>query len=122
GDAVRRQAVDAGAVEQDPAAAGPQQPGDGPQHGRLAGAVRADQGHDLALLHLERDALERGDVAVVGVEIVDSQHAADGPPEIGFDDLRLVLDHGRRPLGDLLTVVEHHDVVGDAHDDLHGVL
>jgi hypothetical protein len=45
--------------------------GDRAQRGGLAGAVRADQRDDLALVDLERDALQRLDVAVVGVELVD---------------------------------------------------
>src|SRR3990170_4320945 len=36
---------------------------------RLAGAIRADQGDDLALANLEGDALEGVDLAVVGVDV-----------------------------------------------------
>ena len=59
------------ALEADRALARRGQPGDRAQRGRLAGAVGADQRHDLALLHRQRDALERLDVAVVGVDVLD---------------------------------------------------
>ena len=45
--------------------------GDRAQRRRLAGAVGADQRDDLALLDRQRDALERLDVAVVGVDVLD---------------------------------------------------
>src|SRR5207249_3633372 len=48
-----------------------QDTGDRSQRRRLPGAVAADQRHDLALLHRERDALQRLDVAVVGVDLLD---------------------------------------------------
>ena len=44
------------------------------QRRRLAGAVGADQRDALALLDGQRDALERLDVAVVGVDVVDLEH------------------------------------------------
>src|SRR5207237_5776595 len=50
-----------------------QEAGDGPQSGRLAGAVRADERDDLALAHLERDAAQRVDRAVVHVQLVEAQ-------------------------------------------------
>ena len=43
-------------------------------------------------------------------------------PEVGLDDARVVAHLLRRALGDLLAVVEHGDLLGDAHDDLHVVL
>ena len=43
-------------------------------------------------------------------------------PEVGLDHLRVVLHLGRRPLGDLAPEVEHDDLVGDAHHQLHVVL
>src|SRR5262245_20688188 len=42
--------------------------------------------------------------------------------EIGFDDAGVLLDVGGAPLGNLLPVVEHGDVVGDLHDHAHVVL
>src|ERR1700704_5225330 len=38
---------------------------------RLPGAVAPDEGDDLALFHLERDAFQGLDVAVVGVDVLD---------------------------------------------------
>ena len=107
------------------------EPGDRAQRRRLAGAVRADQRHDLALVDLERDALQRLDRAVVGVERPRARAAASLArgcgvtarscrgrlAEVGLDHARVLLDLVRRALGDLLAVVEHGDAVGDAHDD-----
>src|SRR4026209_703752 len=45
--------------------------GDRAQPGRLPGAVAADERDDLALLHRERDPLQRLDVAVVRVDPLD---------------------------------------------------
>jgi hypothetical protein len=53
------------ALEHDPAAGQRSQPGDRLQGGGLAGAVRADQGHDLALVDGQRDVLQSRDLAVV---------------------------------------------------------
>ena len=47
---------------------GPQQAADGAHDGRLAGAVGAEQRHQLALAHLEGDALQHRDRAVAGGE------------------------------------------------------
>ena len=46
---------------------------------RLAGAVRADQRHDLALVHRQRDALQRVDGAVVGVDVLELEDRAARP-------------------------------------------
>ena len=54
------------------------QPGDRLQRRALAGAVRADQRDDLALLDLNRDALQGVDVPVVGVDVVDLEHGCHG--------------------------------------------
>ena len=45
------------------------EPVDRPQRRRLARAVRADQRHDLALVHLDRDALQRLDRAVERLDV-----------------------------------------------------
>src|SRR5207245_6765128 len=50
-----------------------QETGDRPQRGRLAGAVRADEGDDLAFAHFARDASQRVDGAVVHVEAIEAQ-------------------------------------------------
>jgi hypothetical protein len=46
--------------------------GDRPERGGLPGAVRAEERHDLALAHLEREPVQDLDVAV---EDVDAVHA-----------------------------------------------
>ena len=63
GDAVRRPAQDAAALEQDVAGARRVEPAEAVEQRRLAGAVRADQAEDLALPHVERDVVERDDAA-----------------------------------------------------------
>src|SRR3989442_13493658 len=42
--------------------------------------------------------------------------------EVGFHDTLVHLDRARRPLGDLLAVVQHEDGLTEPHDDLHAVL
>src|SRR3989441_13194555 len=42
--------------------------------------------------------------------------------EVGFNDTLVHLDRARRPLGDLLAVVQHEDGLTEPHDDLHVVL
>ena len=99
-----------------------QQPGDRAQRRGLAGAVRAEQRDDLALLHGEADALERLDRAVLDGDVVELEQAhavssggrgrgrcpvwrrsAGARPlggvgggvaaaEVGLDDLRVALD------------------------------
>ena len=51
----------------DRAFAGPRIAEDRHHQGRLAGAVGADEGDDLALVHVDVDALEGDDVAVKGL-------------------------------------------------------
>src|SRR5436305_15206542 len=41
------------------------------------------------------------------------------PSEVGLDDLRVLDDLLRRPLGQLLAGVEHDDAVGQPHDRFH---
>src|SRR5690348_8076072 len=47
------------------------EPVDRAKRRRLAGAVRADERDDLAVVDLDRDALERVDRAVVGVDVLE---------------------------------------------------
>ena len=58
---VRRQAVDPPAEKGDLAGDRVDQPGDGAQERALACTVRADEGHDLALVHGEADIFQCGD-------------------------------------------------------------
>ena len=60
-----------------------EQPGDRLQGRRLAGAVGADQRDDLAAADLERHALQRVDVAVVGVDVLELEDRLAGPPASG---------------------------------------
>ena len=63
---------------------------DRPQRRRLARAVGADQRDDLARLDLQRDALERVDVAVVRVDVaqLERRHRLDGAAAVGLDESR----------------------------------
>jgi hypothetical protein len=70
-DAIRRQLLERFARQQDVAAAHRQNPGDRPQRRALAGAIGADQGHDLVLAEAERDAVQRADLAVVDLQVAD---------------------------------------------------
>ena len=140
---VARHAADLACPRTRSSRGGADEAGDGAHRGRLAGPVRADQGHDLALLDLERDALDRGDVAVVDVDVVDlSIGSLSRPGRVGRVAFVLIRDAPSSPvlpryasitrssvrissrpaLGDLRAVVEHGDVLGDAHHDLHVVL
>src|SRR5207244_2858143 len=58
-------------TERDRAAARMIEPVDRPQRRRLPGAVRPDQGHDLALVHLEGDPFQRLDRAVERLDVLD---------------------------------------------------
>ena len=50
--------------------------GDGAQDRGLAGAVGADQRDGLALVHLERHALQRVDVVVVELDVAEAEERA----------------------------------------------
>jgi hypothetical protein len=63
-DVVAREPVDAPAVEHDLARPGAVQAGDRPQHRRLAGAVGAHHGEDLALFDRHGHAAQRRQIAV----------------------------------------------------------
>ena len=62
------------AVKQNFARLGPDQPGNGFQCGRFACTVRADEGHNFALLDLQVDALDGLDAAVRHDQIFDLQN------------------------------------------------
>ena len=65
---------DVAPVEQNPAARRPRPAANRHQQGRFAGAVGADQSHDLAGADLEIDPLQRFDIAVEGVNPGDREH------------------------------------------------
>jgi hypothetical protein len=73
-DLVRRQMVDARTFEGDLALARWHQPHDRLERRRLAGAVAAEQRHDLAGAGFQRNAVENMSAAVVGVEIRHREH------------------------------------------------
>ena len=112
------------------------EPVDRPQRRRLAGAVRPDQRHDLALAHLDRDPLERVDGAVERVHALDGEdHAVSrygrrlgahpvtaALPRYASITPLVLLDLLRQAFGDLLAVVEHGHAVGDPHHQLAGSL
>jgi len=62
-----------------------EQVGDGAQRGGLAGAVAAQDGHDAALRHLQRDALEHEDHVVVDdLDAVDVENDVFGVHGVAF--------------------------------------
>jgi hypothetical protein len=73
-DLEHRQAGDVLAVEQDAAGGAQRRAAHGHQQRGLAGAVGADQRHDLAGLDLEVDAAQRLDAPVAGEQALDRQH------------------------------------------------
>ena len=74
-DAVGGEAVEALPVEDHGAPARPHRAEDGAEGGGLAGAVGADEGDDLPRLDGERDPAQGADIAVVGVHVVEGEHA-----------------------------------------------
>src|SRR5690349_24084163 len=51
-----------------------------------------------------------------------SRSAPSLPAKVGLDDAGVPPDRRRRPLGDLLTVIEHDDALRDVHHHVHVVL
>src|SRR5699024_3644711 len=76
----------------DLAAAHPQQPRDRVHRGGLAGAVGADQGHDLALVHMEGDIPDGVDRPVKHIDVFDTKHLAhrQSPPRYAAITLGLL--------------------------------
>ena len=105
GDLVRRRVRDVAAVEDDRAAVGLDDAADRLQQRALAGAVRAEQRDDLALLDVEVDVEQHLPVVVAGVDAADEQQVGSAlaplvqrlaarrrrPPhlgDVGVDDAR----------------------------------
>jgi hypothetical protein len=80
GDQVRRQIGDIGAVEHHPSGPGPRLTENGHHQRRLAGAVGADQGDDLAAIDLDVDVAQRLDLAIEGIDPLDIQERRHGRP------------------------------------------
>ena len=97
-DPVRRQTADLLAVKDNAPRHRPHHPGNRHQGRGLAGAVAADQGDDLALVHREPYLVEGGDIAVCGADAVQFKHNLTlrdrrGSPEDRFESPRG--PHGR---------------------------
>ena len=73
-DVRRRQAGDVAALIFDCAGGQRHQPGQRLQQRRLAGAVAAEQGDDLAFAHVERGVVQDMALAVEGVDALEAQH------------------------------------------------
>jgi hypothetical protein len=68
---MRRLIGDVPAFEADPPAPRVIEAVDRAQRRRLAGAIRADQRHDLALAYVDRNALESLDRAVIRMDVLE---------------------------------------------------
>src|SRR5438132_12845487 len=69
------------AIQLDRARVGAQDAAEAPKRGRLPGSVLAQQHEELALLHLEVDAVDRDDISKALAESVDPDHWLDGRDE-----------------------------------------
>ena len=76
GDPVRRARQDALAFHQDVAGARLIEPAEAIEERRLAGAVRSDQAEDLALVHVERHAIQRDDAAEHDADVANRKQGA----------------------------------------------
>ena len=72
-DLMGRQTGQFFAIKKDAALGRLEQPADGLQHGRFAGAVGADQADDLPGFDLQRDVVQGADLVVIGVDVLDAQ-------------------------------------------------
>src|SRR5205823_7359677 len=91
----------------------------------------ADDADDLPDPDAQGDAVEDVDLAVAADKLVGGEEllahpaarvASGSATEVRFNDALVGLDHARRPLGDLLAVVQHEHGLAEPHDDLHVVL
>ena len=79
-DAIGAPAREILAAKDHTAAVRPHEPGDRAQRGRLAAAVGAQQGDDLAVGDAERNAVERTALAVRDAERFQLEHQSSVPP------------------------------------------
>src|SRR6267143_3617219 len=98
--AVGARSVDAPTVELDRATRRPEETGDHPQRGRLAGAVGSEQRDDAPLGDLETDAVQGADA-----------------PVVGLDDHRVAADVSRRSRGDTSAEVQYVEPIAEPHDE-----
>ena len=99
-DGIGRLAGDVLAVELDLPGRHRHDAGDGVQRRGLAGAVGAQQRHDRALRHFERDVGHADQVAVAHLEMLDLEQRGHGPPRAAPCGGR---DRPRSPPGSLVT-------------------
>ncbi len=83
GDPVRRPRQDALAFHQDVARARLVEPAQAIEERGLAGAVRADQAEDLALMHVERHAIQRNDAAEHDADVANRKQRRCFPAPFG---------------------------------------
>ena len=132
-DLVRRRARDIPAFEHDAAGALLDETHDRAEGRRLAGAVAAEQRHDLAVADLERDVEQDMRGPIMAVEVFDTELHADSPfamagvidealAKIDRAHFRVAADLRRRSLRDQAAAVEHQDAVGMLEHDVHVVL
>jgi len=113
-DLLRCRASDVLAVELDGPMPRVHESGDGAERGRLARSVGADQRHDLTLPDLKAQPAKSLDTPVVGVYLRDFEKGQlSGLPQVRFDHPRILSNVGWNAFGDLLSVVEHNDLVGE---------
>ena len=85
----------------------------------LAGAVGAEQGHDLAGADREVDAVQHADLAVAGRQAADLEQWFESVgAEVGTDHLPVGADFSRRAGGQLLAEIEHRHAIADVEDQV----
>ena len=107
--------------EEDRAAPRNEKPAHCSQHGRLSGAVRADQARDLAGLCNEIQSTKHVSEPVTGDDVL--QHDPHrSVSEIGVEDTGVALHLCSRTFGDLSAAVEDDHRIAEAHHEGHVVL
>ncbi len=109
-DLVRRGVRDVSAIEHDGTAVSLDDAADRLQQGRLAGAVRTEEGDDLALVEVQVDAVEHRAIVVAGLDAAKQQQVG-----VALAAIEEHLGTGRRRLPHLGDVVVDH--VADAAQD-----
>ena len=83
----------------------------------LAHGLPRRAGDDLALADLHVDAVQGLNLAVEGGNVFELQHLRF--PQVGFDHFGIVADLFRCAVGQGRALVDHDDMVGNAHDQFH---
>ena len=112
------------AGQRDATAPNRHQAGQGLDQGRLAGAVRPEQGQDFAFGEGEVDAAHDVEAGLVARDQIPDlerrRHAA--PPEPCLGDARVGTDLGGAALDQKPALGHHQDRIAEAHDEVHIVL